>query len=798
MITLIIPVLHIMMAVTSSHATHIEQISTTEISDFSVISNNSNSPALFSATENIIAVNMRQGDDSLCQETKSPCRTLEGAYQFYKRNRDDVIISIETNVSMSTVFEIINSRNIGIRGSTATNLTTKVAITCTASNAGFKIYNVTNFNISHLSLVNCSLNGSSANSYNYAILLELSSNIFLENISALVLIIDSIQITIWDIKFENDSPFNQDEKDDSVSITDVRDELSVSFPLSCPPGFHVADGHCVCASGRTGYRFVLRCNDSQAHIRHHLWVGYIISSPRLNDSLSEDKNWNFTNLYSAPCPTQLCRYNAHILPNSSTDLNEAICRDRKEGILCGRCANNYSTYYHSRDFTCGPNERCHLGILFYILSEIVPMAVLFVIVVTFDFSFTSGESVSFIFFTQYLKEVSIHINNTFSHLRSPYRIFYGIFNFDFFMQEELSFCLWRDAQIMDIIAFKYVTIVIAFGLVLTLTGILHRITCIKLHRFRSRMGTKTSVIHGISAFLVMCYSQCTELSFTILKYTQPDGFNGKLGEYYSHYGGLPFFDTGYLIYSVPAVLSLVIVTILPPLVLILYPLSLQILSLCSLSEHWLVNKILRWTFVHQLMPFFDCFQSCYKDSLRFFAGLHFVYRIGLLLSFSLAMNGYEFNMYYELILLVILGIHSTIQPYKLRLHNMIESLILLDLALINACVIVSKEIIRNLDQPDIHAYKRNTTLLVINSLQLVLIYLPMLIIVYQASRVSIECFRRRFRKDFMDSVPVNDILDYETERNKMEFLSSSDIVSSNSTTFRDSITAYNYYGSIES
>ena len=271
------------------------------------------------------------------------------------------------------------------------------------------------------------------------------------------------------------------------------------------------------------------------------------------------------------------------------------------------------------------------------------MVAFFATVVTFDLNFTSGISDGFIFFTQYLNHLTIPISPLFSYLRTPYRLVYGLFNFEFFHQEELSFCLWRNAQVLDILAVKYITVVIAFGLVLAFTAVLQNHSCIKLCHLRKKVSAKISVVNGLSAFLVTCYAQCTRTSFYILRYTEPIGYNGRRIGYYSYYGGLPYFKGRHLIYAIPALISLVFVTILPPLVLLLYPLSLQLFSLCGLSEHWIVNKTLQLTGINKLKPFIDCFQSCYKDRLRFFAGIYFVYRITILLAFTISVNSTLFN-----------------------------------------------------------------------------------------------------------------------------------------------------------
>ena len=199
-------------------------------------------------------------------------------------------------------------------------------------------------------------------------------------------------------------------------------------------------------------------------------------------------------------------------------------------------------------------------------------------------------------------------------------------------------------------------------------------TC--MHKMKLKDSSAT---HGISTFLTICYGQYTKVSFFILTKTYLRGKPGLQPILVTYYGGLPYFGKDHLPYAIPAIIITVILVGLPPLCLILYPLVLHLFALCGMNEHSLVNKILHILCINRLMPLFDSFQSCYKDKMRFFAGLCFIYRIA------------EFLLYVHnetippvLISMFFLGVHSILQPYKEDKHNIIDSLIYLDIA-INSC-----------------------------------------------------------------------------------------------------------------
>ena len=81
-------------------------------------------------------------------------------------------------------------------------------------------------------------------------------------------------------------------------------------------------------------------------------------------------------------------------------MNKLICAGTRMGVLCGKCKEKNSVYYHSLGFECKRNSSCRLGWLFYILSEILPVTAIFIIIIFFNISFTSGIANGFIFYSQ--------------------------------------------------------------------------------------------------------------------------------------------------------------------------------------------------------------------------------------------------------------------------------------------------------------------------------------------------------------------------------------------------------------
>ena len=188
---------------------------------------------------------------------------------------------------------------------------------------------------------------------------------------------------------------------------------------------------------------------------------------------------NGTAIYSSHCPLGFCNYSTdsnggQMLPIGFSNLTDYVCDDRRKGVLCAQCKEGHSTFYHSYMFRCGDNSKCSYGVVFYFLSELLPLTLMFFAIIVFDIRFTAGAINGFIFYSQVLDSISIDANgaipfpDSLENLTHVHRFIYRTLNFDFFSLEKLSFCIWENATSLDVLAMKYVTIVYAFILVILL------------------------------------------------------------------------------------------------------------------------------------------------------------------------------------------------------------------------------------------------------------------------------------------------------------------------------------------
>jgi len=195
-------------------------------------------------------------------------------------------------------------------------------------------------------------------------------------------------------------------------------------------------------------------------------------------------------------------------------------------------------------------------------------------------------------------------------------------------------------------------------------------------RVRYRWSIKNSVIHSFTTFLVLSYARITLTTFKILAPVPLYGPGGQNSHYLKRVvfydGTMSYFGHEHLPYSIVAICIFIVFVLIPPLLLLSYPLLPALLTRLGLQDYWIAKKLIINP-LSKCVPIFDAFQSCYKDEYRFFAGFLFVYRVGSLAIYAFSPNTSLNYVWIQLFLLLVLFIHCICQPYKNKWHNFSEA-----------------------------------------------------------------------------------------------------------------------------
>ena len=460
-------------------------------------------------------------------------------------------------------------------------------------------------------------------------------------------------------------------------------QFQVQYELStCPPGlvYNGANKTCICQT-ESGKAYI-QCDGSSmtVNVVSGYWAGYLSST----NSSQCDHSFEECELFTSMCPSSYCYYlNKGVslkykLPQMHSKIEEFMCGPNRTGTLCRDCKNGTALQYHSTNSTCGDTGTCNYGILLYALSELVPVTILFAVILLFDIKLTSGSLNGFILTVQILQLIQYgeykFVQQTEAQKFSVliFELLYGLLNLDLFHSDIFSFCLFKNANILDGIAIKYVTVAYAFILVVFLALVMNYCYCGKYCRkvYRKR---RSSAVNAVCAFIVISYAQCAHTTFLIL--TPLHLYSEEVANKYivfTFYGGLPFFGTEHLPYALPALIVLLTFVSLLPLLLLVYPIYCKIYNPQAI-----------------LHPFMETFSSCFKDNHRYFAGIYLLYRLLPVITYNYTLTFLQYYILMELIFIVMLMVHGIAQPYANQWHNFLDGLLYVILILANGFTLLN-------------------------------------------------------------------------------------------------------------
>ena len=514
----------------------------------------------------------------------------------------------------------------------------------------------------------------------------------------------------------------------TISLRKSYVELNVTL-LCCPPGFTLNDNlECVCrAHAHWG---LIKCDldTFRSQLIYGFWAGLLTSLNGSELVTSASPFFDYGNSISNDSEFEV------VLPQTYSELSRTVCGETRTGTVCGRCRENYTVHFHSPGFLCKPAGKpvdCKLGWLFFILSDLVPVTVVFITVLVLNISFTSGSVNGFILFSQLLDTMDIDTSGIISFPDSVkeringwtrgYQVVYGFINLDYFSFESISFCLWKDASALDMLAVKYITVLYTLLMIIVVIWIMNKCAGRCCGKYCRITTIKTSMIHGISTFLVICYTQCIKVSLSLITPVQLHSEESSVFRPSSRVwlnGEITYFSKNHLAYAFPALFCLCTIGILPPALLLSYPLLNKVMAFFGCENLKLLDLITRKLTFGGLMPLLDCFQGCFKDSCRFFSGLYFLYR-WVFLCFYMSKG---FSIYFTGVagfLVFVIILHSIWQPYIKRSHNVIDTLLFADLLLI--------DLLSFYNYHKSHDHRELEKVIAPAILQLILIYLPLIV-----------------------------------------------------------------------
>ena len=142
------------------------------------------------------------------------------------------------------------------------------------------------------------------------------------------------------------------------------------------------------------------------------------------------------------------------LPDNISELNDYMCGSmNRKGTLCSECIDGHGPSVTSTKFRCSDCSNAWYSVLLYLLLELVPVTIFYLIVLFFQLNLTSAPMISFIVYSNIIL-LSIHLNvpnlDQFQIEQKILAISYSIWTLDFFRYIIPPFCVSPNLKIIHV------------------------------------------------------------------------------------------------------------------------------------------------------------------------------------------------------------------------------------------------------------------------------------------------------------------------------------------------------------
>ena len=396
-----------------------------------------------------------------------------------------------------------------------------------------------------------------------------------------------------------------------------------------------------------------------------------------------------------------------LLPRNLSQLNDYMCGPlNRKGLVCSECADGFGPSGTPFGYRCVNCTDARYGVPLFLFLEFVPITAFYVIVLAFQISTTSAPMPCFIFCSQFIVIAFYSINILHGQnkllitdqwdIRLDMKIvlaLYQVLNLDLGQNLLAPYCVSNKLKFIHIAFLGYISALYPIMLIF-LTWV-----CVELHghnfrplvwlwrpfhrcfvRLRRGWDTKSDIIDAFTTFFFLTYSKILCQTLLLIS-SKPIRNIEPSGKYFLTYVSVVDHSVDYgslyhLSFVIPGVLISLIFNILPPLLLILYP--IRIFRSCLSKCH--LNSIVLHTFL-------DKVYACYRNGLdggrdmRSFSGLYFflILTVYFTLLLTHAMNSYlSVSRWFTIGMVLFFTLLAVIiaKPYRKTYMNYLDTLLL--------------------------------------------------------------------------------------------------------------------------
>jgi len=417
------------------------------------------------------------------------------------------------------------------------------------------------------------------------------------------------------------------------STSDLK-EISIDLIIElspCHPGFQYdnATQTCVCYSDSD----IVSCSGITSSIKRGYWFGEVGGKATVTI-----------------CPNNYCNFTCCETVNGFFKLSPVRsnqCNSQRSGIACGSCKEGYTLSFDSIE--CVSVDKCTIGQTVLVVTLSILYWVVIVILVFIATYYHIGIGYLYAI-TYYYSMVDILLGEKLYSSQELFTFISIVVSISKVTPQFLGqLCLSINLSGIDQQFIHYVH-PLAVATVVAMICVSARVSY-KFSLFVSR-----GIIHVICSLVLLSYTSVATTSLLLLRSLKFHDI-GKVYTYLSP--NIEYSHHRHLLYTIIAVLCIIIIVIGLPLLL--------------LSEPFLNHKI-NFT---KLKPLLDQFQGCYKDKYRSFAAYYMICRLLVILIIIVNPSNSNTSQYFLIILNSLLAyIHMTLMPYGSSIVNIFDGFVL--------------------------------------------------------------------------------------------------------------------------
>ena len=393
------------------------------------------------------------------------------------------------------------------------------------------------------------------------------------------------------------------------------------------------------------------------------------------------------------------------VPQEPQLINDIMCGEiNRTGILCSKCKDGLGPAVFTYGLPCVECLGNTRGWLLYLTLALLPSTLFFLLIIALQIHVSSSALDSMVLMCQIIVNVVnwspaglLSGSKSLHSLQIFLLTVYGIWNLDFFRYLVPPFCINENMTTLQIVSLEYLLALYPL-LLITVTYILielHDRGCRVLvlmwrpfHRcytyFRRQWNPKATIIHAFTSFLLLSYVKIIAISGTLLHsarfYNTTFEISGPSAYYVYVDPSLQRFDAHHAPYAALGLFSILIFTVLPLLLLVLYPLRL--------TQRFLNALFFRANFLHEVIR---SLQGCYKDGtspaggrdLRMFSAIFLCCRIFFVLILLMPSIAGTVGI---ITVFVLAPLVTYLKPYKEEWCNLWSSFVLITIGTV-ACAV---------------------------------------------------------------------------------------------------------------